>query len=98
LPQGDAWFWSPGWPTADGIFKRVHVSPIETFDSGATPKSGEKRVEPKTLADVDIPARCRSRWRRRSKGEGRRSEGAARRDREPEEAAHESDEGRAGAR
>jgi hypothetical protein len=56
LPQGDAWFWSPGWPTADGIFKRVHVSPIETFDSGATPKSGEKRVEPKTLADVDLTA------------------------------------------
>jgi hypothetical protein len=24
LPIGDAWFWSPGWPTAEGIFKRVH--------------------------------------------------------------------------
>lgn len=56
LPVGDAWFWSPGWPTADGIFKRVHVLPIETFDSGATPKPGEKRVEPKTLADVDLDA------------------------------------------
>jgi len=56
LPVGDAWFWSPGWPTVDGIFKRVHVLPIETFDSGATPKPGEKRVEPRTAADVDIDA------------------------------------------
>ncbi|MDB4874419.1 MAG: hypothetical protein JWM41_865 [Gemmatimonadetes bacterium] len=56
LPQGDAWFWSPGWPTSDGIFKRVHVSAIETFDSGATPKSGERRAEPKTVADVDLGA------------------------------------------
>jgi hypothetical protein len=54
LPIGDAWFWSPGWPTTDGIFKRVHVLPIETFDSGATPKSGEKHVEPKKPADVDL--------------------------------------------
>lgn len=56
LPIGDAWFWSPGWPTTDGIFKRVHVLPIETFDSGATPKSGEKHVEPKRAADVDLKA------------------------------------------
>jgi DNA helicase HerA-like ATPase len=44
LPVGDAWFWSPGWPTDEGIFKRVHVFPIETFDSGATPKPGERRI------------------------------------------------------
>lgn len=56
LPIGDAWFWSPGWPTIDGIFKRVHVLPIETFDSGATPKPGVKPVEPKQLADVDLDA------------------------------------------
>lgn len=56
LPTGDAWFWSPGWPTTEGIFKRVHVSPIETFDSGATPKAGEKPVEPRNLADVDLDA------------------------------------------
>lgn len=56
LPVGDAWFWSPGWPTTDGIFKRVHVLPIETFDSGATPKPGVKPVEPKNLADVDLDA------------------------------------------
>lgn len=56
LPIGDAWFWSPGWPTTDGIFKRVTVLPIETFDSGATPRPGEKRVEPKHAADVDLDA------------------------------------------
>ncbi len=56
LPVGDAWFWSPGWPTADGIFKRVHILPIETFDSGASPKPGVKPIEVKTLADVDLTA------------------------------------------
>ena len=54
LPIGDAWFWSPGWPTAEGIFGRSHVLPIETFDSGATPKPGERVVVPKNLADVDL--------------------------------------------
>lgn len=56
LPRGDAWFWSPGWPTADGIFQRVHVLPIDTFDSGATPAPGERRIAPKQLADVDLDA------------------------------------------
>jgi hypothetical protein len=56
LPIGDAWFWSPGWPTVEGIFKRVHILPIETFDSGASPKPGVKPVEPKHLADVDLDA------------------------------------------
>jgi DNA-binding MarR family transcriptional regulator len=56
LPTGDAWFWSPGWPTTEGIFQLVTVSPIETFDSGATPKPGQKRVEPKRAADVDLEA------------------------------------------
>jgi hypothetical protein len=44
----------PGLARRRGIFKRVHVLPIETFDSGATPKAGEKRVEPKKRADVDV--------------------------------------------
>jgi uncharacterized protein len=59
LPIGDAWFWSPGWPTVDGIFERAHILPIETFDSGATPKPGEKRIAPKNLADVDLDALSR---------------------------------------
>lgn len=56
LPIGDAWFWSPGWPTAEGIFKRTHVLPIKTFDSGKSPEPGVKPVEPKNLADVDLDA------------------------------------------
>src|SRR5437899_8364697 len=39
-----------------GIFKRITVDRIETFDSGATPKPGERRVMPKTVADVDLEA------------------------------------------
>lgn len=54
LPIGDAWIWSPGWPTVEGVFERVHVEKISTFDSGATPKAGERRVEPKKVADVDL--------------------------------------------
>jgi uncharacterized protein len=54
LPVGTAWVWSPGWPSGDGIFQRVQVAPIETFDSGATPKVGQKITPPKTLADVDL--------------------------------------------
>jgi hypothetical protein len=56
LPTGTAWFWSPGWPDEQGIFKRVQVAPRTTFDSFRTPAPGEKRVEPKTLADVDLDA------------------------------------------
>jgi hypothetical protein len=54
LPVGEAWVWSPGWPTEAGIFQRVKVAPIETFDSGATPKPGEKRVEPRLVSPVDM--------------------------------------------
>jgi hypothetical protein len=56
LPVGDAWVWSPGWPTLAGIFERMHIAPIRTFDSGATPKPGQKRVAPKTIADIDLDA------------------------------------------
>lgn len=54
LPTGTAWFWSPGWPSERGIFQNVQITRIKTFDSGATPKPGEKRVTPKNLADIDI--------------------------------------------
>jgi hypothetical protein len=56
LPVGTAWVWSPGWPDDEGIFQRVQVARRETFDSSATPKPGETRVEPRTLADVDLTA------------------------------------------
>lgn len=56
LPRGTAWVWAPGWPDERGIFRQVTVSPCDTFDSGATPKPGEQRVLPKTVADVDLVA------------------------------------------
>ena len=59
LPTGHAWFWSPGWPSEGGIFKNVHILPISTFDSGATPRPGEKRIDPKNPADVDLDALSR---------------------------------------
>jgi hypothetical protein len=56
LPVGTAWVWAPGWPDENGIFKCVQILPIETYDSGATPKVGRRSVAPKTLADVDLEA------------------------------------------
>ncbi len=56
LPRGTAWVWAPGWPDERGIFRQVAVNLCETFDSGATPKPGERRIVPKTVADVDLEA------------------------------------------
>lgn len=50
LPRGKAWFW---WPE-NGIFEQVQVRDRKTFDSSATPKPGEKKVQPKVLAEVDL--------------------------------------------
>lgn len=51
LPLGKAWFWSVGWLD---VFRQVQVRMRETFDSSRTPRPGEKRVTPKTLAEVDL--------------------------------------------
>lgn len=50
LPRGEAWMWAP---TRD-LFERIKVRDKRTFDSGKTPKAGEKRIAPKVLADVDL--------------------------------------------
>lgn len=50
LPRGDAWVWAP----ANDIFKRVTYRDRRTFDSGRTPKAGEKFSAPKVLAHVDL--------------------------------------------
>lgn len=52
LPIGTAWVWSPGWL---GAFKQVRIRRRHTFDSSATPKVGQRVVEPK-LAEVDLRA------------------------------------------
>ena len=53
LPVGTAWVWSPGWLS---VLKQIKVRKRETFDSSATPKVGEKRVEPSARATVDLEA------------------------------------------
>ena len=53
LPTGTAWVWSPHWLA---IFKKVRIRLAETFDSSATPKPGQRRVEPKAFALVDLEA------------------------------------------
>ena len=50
LPRGVAWAWNP----SQHLFKKIAIRQRRTFDSGATPKAGEKKREPKILAPVDI--------------------------------------------
>jgi hypothetical protein len=54
LPVGAAWWWSPGWPTVEGIFRRVVIRRRRTFDSSATPEVGTAAAAPKKLAAVDL--------------------------------------------
>jgi uncharacterized protein len=51
LGDGEAWIWSPG---ELRLFERIRFRRRRTFDSGATPKVGESRRPPATLADVDL--------------------------------------------
>jgi hypothetical protein len=53
LESGEAWVWSPEFL---GSLERIRFRRRATFDSGATPKVGEKRRTPATLADVDLAA------------------------------------------
>lgn len=52
LSTGEAWIWS----TVEGarFLKRASFPMIRTLDTTATPKAGAKRVEQKTLAEVDV--------------------------------------------
>ena len=50
LQRGDAWVWAPRLK----IHKRFRARAKRTFDSGATPKPGQKTHKAKKLAAVDI--------------------------------------------
>ena len=50
LPVGEAFVGIPD----QKMFERVKFPRILTFDSSATPKRGEKRIQPQTLAQVDL--------------------------------------------
>lgn len=52
LKAGEAWVWSPPLD----LFQRVTIRRRRTFDSSATPKPGETRVEPRRLTPVDVEA------------------------------------------
>ncbi len=52
LGVGEAWVYA----SEEGTIKRARFPKIKTLDTSATPKAGEKRVEPKTLAEVDLSA------------------------------------------
>ena len=51
LPIGEAFICSDALGVGG---QRVKVRPRRTFNSGATPKVGEERIEPKMLAQVDV--------------------------------------------
>ena len=52
LKVGEAWVWA----SEVGALTRETFPTIRTLDTSATPKAGERRVEPKTLAQVDLSA------------------------------------------
>lgn len=52
LKVGESWVWAP----EHNILKRAMWPAIKTLDTSATPKAGEKRIAPKTLAQVDLSA------------------------------------------
>jgi len=52
LAVGEAWVWAP----EHDLLERVRFPSIKTLDTSSTPKAGEKRIEPKTLAQVDVSA------------------------------------------
>lgn len=55
LKTGEAFVWAPDFPEDKPLgLSRHRILECETFNSHATPKVGEKRVEPKELTKVDL--------------------------------------------
>lgn len=52
LAVGEAWVWAP----EHDVLERMRFPVIKTLDTSSTPKAGERRIEPKTLAEVDVSA------------------------------------------
>ncbi len=53
LDDGEAWVWSPH---DLHVVDRFRFRRRETFDSGATPKVGQAKRQPRSLADIDLGA------------------------------------------
>ena len=58
LANGEAWVISSHWLVEQGLpaLQRIRFRQRATFDSGATPKVGERARPPATLADIDLGA------------------------------------------
>jgi hypothetical protein len=55
LKTGEAFVWAPDFPEDKPLgLQRRRILECETFNSHATPKVGEKRVEPRELTKVDL--------------------------------------------
>jgi hypothetical protein len=52
LETGEAWVWNP----ERDLLDRIKVRRRRTFDSSATPKAGQVRVEPTETAEIDLSA------------------------------------------
>lgn len=52
LKVGEAWVLAQ----EPAMLERAMFPPIKTLDTSSTPKAGESRIEPKTLAEVDVSA------------------------------------------
>jgi uncharacterized protein len=53
LQKGEAYLWSP---SELGVFEKFRFRLRRTYDSGRTPRVGEKRAEPKVRAAIDLEA------------------------------------------
>jgi hypothetical protein len=49
LATGEAWIWNP----EHDVLARAQIRARRTFDSSRTPKAGERRVEPRKIAEID---------------------------------------------
>ncbi len=54
LGLGEAWLWEPAGDPP--LFDLVKIRERHTFNSSATPKAGQRRVEPSKFAEVDLAA------------------------------------------
>lgn len=50
LPVGEGWVWAPDFD----VLERTRFPLITTLDTSATPRAGERRIEPKRLAQIDL--------------------------------------------
>jgi hypothetical protein len=88
LPQGDAWFWSPGWPTTTASSSASTCCRSRRSIPARARRPARSAKEPKNLADVDLGALHEADGRDDREGEGQRPEAMLKRIAELERAAN----------